>query len=83
MKTHVAVYEKGLFDLRGGAKLFKGGLMPPLAPPLPLLKETLVKVLQMYMYLNMHSLCNRITSAGRVSGSSVKCGDCPTYCRVT
>ena len=38
MKTHVAVYEEGLFDLRG-TKLFKGGQMPPLAP-LPL-KETL------------------------------------------
>ena len=34
MKTHVAVYEEGLFDLRG-AKLFKGGQMPPLAPPPP------------------------------------------------
>ena len=26
MKTHVAVYEEGLFDLRGGQ-------MPPLTPP--------------------------------------------------
>ena len=44
MKTHVAVYEEGLFDLRG-AKLFKGGggQMPPLAP----LKETYT----MYWYL--------------------------------
>ena len=33
MKTHLAVYEEGLFDLRG-AKLFKGGggEMPPLVP---------------------------------------------------
>ena len=30
MKTRVAVYEEGLFDLRGGggAKLFKGGKCP-------------------------------------------------------
>ena len=31
MKTHVAVYEEGLFDLRG-ANLYKGGQMPPLLP---------------------------------------------------
>ena len=37
MKTHAAVCEKGLFDLRGG-KTFKGGQMPPLAPPPLLLK---------------------------------------------
>ena len=28
MKTHVAVYKEGLFDLRG-AKLFKGGANAP------------------------------------------------------
>ena len=31
MKTHVAIYEEGLFDL-GGAKLFQGGQCP-LSPP--------------------------------------------------
>ena len=35
MKTHVAVYEEGLFDLRG-AKLFNGGNAPSRPP-----KETL------------------------------------------
>ena len=33
MKTRVAVYEEGLFDLRGG-KTFKGGKCP-LSPPSP------------------------------------------------
>ena len=36
MKTRVAVYEEGLFDRGGGgggAKLFKGGQLPPLTPP--------------------------------------------------
>ena len=32
MKTLVAVYEEGLFDLRG-AKPFKGGKCPPCPPP--------------------------------------------------
>ena len=33
MKTRVAVYEEGVFNLRGGAKLFKGGGKCPLSPP--------------------------------------------------
>ena len=32
MKTHVAVYEEGLFDLRGPTFLRGGGQMPPLTP---------------------------------------------------
>ena len=40
MKTHLVVYEEGLFDLRGGKTFLKGGgQMLPLTPSL---KETLV-----------------------------------------
>ena len=33
MKTHVAVYEESLFDLRGGGKTFLRGANAPSAPP--------------------------------------------------
>ena len=32
-KTHLAVYEEGLFGLRGGAKPFRGGANAPSRPP--------------------------------------------------
>ena len=34
MKTHLAVYEDGLFDLRGGKVFLRGGKCP-LSPPPP------------------------------------------------
>ena len=41
MKTHVAVYEEGLFDLRGGKTFLRGDKCPLSPPPPPPLKETL------------------------------------------
>ena len=37
MKTHLAVYEEGLFDLRGGKTFLRGANAPSRSP----LKETL------------------------------------------
>ena len=47
MKTHLAVYEEGLFDLRGGKTFLRGGGAN--AP----LKETLTYFHVVYMYIHV------------------------------
>ena len=44
MKTHLAVYEEGLFDLRGGKTFLRGGQMHP--PP----KETVYIIIGVAKY---------------------------------
>ena len=54
MKTHVAVYEESLFDLRGGKTFLRGGGKYPLSLPL---KETLL----MHVILN---ICKTVIKCG-------------------
>ena len=50
MKTHLAVYEEGIFDLRGGKTILREANSPYCPPPPQ--KETLMYV--MYVYILIH-----------------------------
>ena len=58
MKTYVAVYEEGLFDLMGG-KTLRGANAPSRPPPPPTLKETLQLALFLWLVVRCVSVTER------------------------